>query len=81
MSDYTQREGTASLFRNSYKEKPAQPDYRGELCLNGQSFRLAAWIKEGRNGKFLSVSVEPKNSGTAQPKQSRADDFDDEVGF
>ena len=56
----TQRDNTAVLFRNDRKTDDRQPDYRGEALVNGQPFKIAGWLKEGKSGKFLSVAFTPK---------------------
>ncbi len=61
MSEYQHREGSGSLFRNGYKEKDSQPDFRGDFMLNGEMFEIAAWQKKTGQGKsYLSLSVKPK---------------------
>lgn len=49
-----------ALFKNDRKEKDAHPDYRGSVNVGGQEYWLSAWIKDGRSGKFMSLSVQPK---------------------
>ena len=57
MSDYPD---SGALFKNRYKDSERKPDYKGDGEYKGMKFEMAAWIKEGRNGKFLSVkSSEP----------------------
>ena len=77
MSDFQQRENTGALFRNTRKDKPSQPDYRGDLNVGGEAYELAAWLKEGKNGKFLSLSVKPKEA----PRPTDKPDFDDPLPF
>lgn len=51
------------LFKNDNKEKETQPDYSGNINVEGKEFSLAAWIRTSKDGskKFLSVSVsEPR---------------------
>ena len=79
MSDFQQRENTGALFRNTRKDKPSQPDYRGDLNVGGEAYELAAWLKEGKNGKFLSLSVKPKEAAPQGP--TNKPDFDDEIPF
>jgi hypothetical protein len=48
------------LFKNDRKESERHPDYKGNINVGGQEFWLSAWIKDGRSGKFMSLSVQPK---------------------
>lgn len=54
-----------TLGKNDRKEQPSHADYRGKLNVEGREYWLNAWIKEGPNGKFFSLSVKPKDD---QPK-------------
>lgn len=53
MSNYTMQEGQFTLFKNNKTTNNA-PEYTGEIMVNGKKMRLAAWVKEGKNGKFFS---------------------------
>ena len=57
---YEHREGSGSLFPNTYKEKDTQPDYKGDIMLNGELMSIAGWSKPGKNGEFISVKISPK---------------------
>lgn len=85
---YEMKDGQGSLFRNSKKEKDNHPDYTGKLMLGGVEYRLAAWLKEGNTGKWMSISATvkedaPKNA--PQPSRSKApskfDDLHDDLPF
>jgi hypothetical protein len=74
MSNYQLKEGQGSLFKNVNKKTPAQPDWTGNVLINGQEMRLAAWVKEGKGGKFFSLQL----SENEKPKeQTRTTDYDD----
>jgi hypothetical protein len=58
------------LFKNAEKKTPKHPDYSGKLNVDGREYFLDAWIKEGKSGKFMSVSVKEKTRPAAKPAQS-----------
>ena len=79
-----QRPNSGILFRKSRKLNDQSPDYTGAINIDGAEHTLNAWIKEGRNGKFLSLSVRAKSATTAASTASAnaANDFpSDEIGF
>jgi hypothetical protein len=76
---FEQRDMSGVLFKNDRKEKPAQPDYRGEIAINGQTFRIAGWVKEGAKGKFLSLAAQAKQDQPVANGASRS--ADDEIPF
>ncbi len=55
-----------SIFKNDDKQKDSHPDYKGTLNVDGREFWLSAWLKTGKNGKFFSGSIKPKDA----PRQS-----------
>ena len=57
MSGWQHKEGSGTLFRNAKKEKESQPDMRGDILIGGTMSELAAWLKEGKNGKFTAWLV------------------------
>jgi hypothetical protein len=91
---YVQKENSGSLFKNDRKEKETHPDYKGDINIGGTNYWLSAWLKEGKNGKFFSLSVnvkeapglskqlddKPKHKAAVQ--QVPADSFvDDDIPF
>lgn len=78
---YELRDGSGSLFKNDKDGNDKRPDYRGDLKIDGTVYELAAWIKQGNKGKFMSLSVKPKEP-RPQQQESKSDDFgDSEVPF
>lgn len=77
--------GQGALFKNDRKQKPTHPDYRGNFTLTrdlleaytkamGTSGELkvnmAAWLKDGKSGKFLSMAIEaPYEGGQSAPSR------------
>ncbi len=78
---------TGVLFKNDRKESDRHPDYKGSAEVNGTEYWLAAWIKEGKKGKFMSLAFTLKEhqsdttatGGTANPeyKENREPEEDD----
>jgi hypothetical protein len=83
VSGYVQKDGQGSLFKNNRKEAESHPDYNGSITINGVEHWLSAWINEGKNGKFMKLSVgKPKEQRATPPK--RDDDpvpFSDDIPF
>jgi hypothetical protein len=71
------------LFKNNEKATDKHPDYGGSLNVDGAEYYLNAWIKEGKSGKFLSISVKPKTNKPAVAKAAAqsADEMDDDIPF
>lgn len=85
---YEMREGQGNLFKNDKQGKESRPDYRGEIMVGGQVYRLSAWLKDGRKGKFMSINAQlkedrPVNSvgEREQPRPTKQDEFDDDIPF
>ena len=74
---YEPKAGSLTLFKNDRKEKDTHPDYKGDgMDLQGNLVWVSAWIKEGAKGKFMSLSIQPKEAQpaarTAAPAQRQA---------
>ena len=58
MGQNGQRDMSGALFREAEKKSDRHPDYRGNLTIRGEVFRLSGWVKETRDGKkYLSLAV------------------------
>jgi hypothetical protein len=65
--DYT---NSGVLFKNESTNEKA-PAYKGKINVDGKEYELAAWVKEGKSGKFLSLKVqEPREK---KPKLTTPD--------
>ncbi len=87
-----------ALFVNKNKKSEKAPDLSGDMELSPEDFqklmamhkagdpimlRAAAWIKEGRSGKFYSMTLVPKEEyqGKGGSNNSRRKDDDDDLPF
>ena len=83
MEKFVPKEMTGNLFKNDKGDNPSRPDYRGEAMLNGELVEMAAWIKDGAKGKYMSISFKVKEQSApakAAPKRQAAmmgDDLSD----
>ena len=85
MSDYQQKDGSGILFKNTKGTKDTSPAYTGSITVKGVKYSLAAWIKEGKKGKFMSLSTKPWDDTyqkqAPKPQSIPQQDPDDEIPF
>ena len=78
-------ENSGVLFKNDKKGNERSPDYSGKINVDGKEMRLAAWIKEGKAGKFMSLKVsEFTQKQEVKPAAKASDvfaDLDDTIPF
>lgn len=79
MSNYQMQEGQFTLFKNNKTANNA-PEYTGEIMVNGKKMRLAAWVKEGKNGKFFSGKMSEPLQPSSQSSQSSQHQKNDAQG-
>jgi hypothetical protein len=80
---FQQRDMSGVLFRNDKKQEgDKQPNARGECMIDGVEFEIAAWTKDGKKGKFQSLSFKRKGEqrGPAKEPQKTAQ-YDDDTPF
>ncbi len=49
-----------AMFPAREKRSDRSPDYNGKLNINGEEFWISAWVRDGRSGEFLSLSLGEK---------------------
>lgn len=72
------------LGKNFNKTADNHPDYSGSININGAEFWLSGWLKEGKAGKFFSLSVKPKDAKAPrkeQKQQNKTDIPEDDIPF
>lgn len=70
---YTPQENSGVLFKNTNKKEDKQPDYTGNILIEGKEMRLAGWIKQGKKGTFLSIKVSEQTEKKEQAQSSNDD--------
>jgi hypothetical protein len=72
---FEQRDMSGVLFKNTDKKTEKHPDYQGEAYVNGTQYRLAAWIKTGKKGKFMSLAFSIPRESKAEAAKPRDEDM------
>ena len=79
---YEQKPGDFTLFKNDKEGNEKRPDYTGSgLGLDGKKIKVSAWIKQGKNGKFMSCTIQAKTRGEPARQSAIAPDIDMDVPF
>lgn len=58
MTDYDNT-NRGALFRNDKATSDKHPTHTGKVNIEGREFYISAWVKEGKKGKFFSLSFKP----------------------
>lgn len=72
MAGYEVREGSTNLFRNNDKKDEKQPDFRGQVLVDGQLKDIALWERQDRNGG-LYYGCKVSEGRQRKPKQEHAE--------
>lgn len=78
------RDNSGVLFKSDKKGNDRAPDYKGSMMVNGTDYWLSAWIKEGKNGKFMGLALSPKDDqppAKSTPRPSKQMDESDDIPF
>jgi len=59
-----------SISKNEKKTQPNHKDYSGSALIDGQEYWISGWIKDGRNGKFLSLAFDLKDQNQSKSSSS-----------
>lgn len=65
----------ASIFKNNFKKEDKQPDFTGNVEIEGQPYKIAMWEKKDKNGNpFFSFGLTPDNFKANKIKSSTQED-------
>lgn len=96
MSDFEHKDNSMSIFKNGYKEREGQPDYKGSGMIDGKKKQISCWLKKTRNGDtFFSCAIQDPyvkpdiNNSASQgepnpnynPDAAINNNFDDDIPF
>jgi len=68
-----ERDNSGILFKNRDKKSDKSPDYSGPAKVGGKDYQMAVWIKEGKNGKFMSIAFGEPSSPKNKPEDIESD--------
>jgi len=79
---YEPKPGSFSLFKNDKGDNEKRPDYTGDgLDPEGKPIKVSAWIKQGKNGKFMSCNIQYKTQGETPVERNPVADIDSDLPF
>lgn len=74
-------DNSGSISKNQRKEKDSHPDLKGKATVGGQEYWISGWLKDGENGKWYSLSFEPKDERSDRPNKKPSRDESDAIPF
>ena len=80
---YEMRENTGSLFKNEKRTSDTHANATGTALIGGVEYWVNAWTKEGKGGKWQSLSFKPKEKQVARnpERQPGEDDLESDIPF
>ena len=78
---YEQRDNSGIMFKNDRKTQDSDRDYAGNAIIGGVEYWISGWIKEGRNGKFMTFRFKPKDEPKTAARAAGGADINDEIPF
>lgn len=81
---FEKKDNSGAMFVNDRKEADNHPDRRGDALIDGVEYWVSGWVKEGKKGKWLSLSFKRKDqrgATTRDEAQQGPVDLDSEIPF
>ena len=67
---FEMKDNSGNIFKNNRKEKDSQPDFTGKALIDGKEKSISMWVKEGKSGKFFSVSFQEPWKPAGEPEKA-----------
>jgi hypothetical protein len=81
-TDYTAKDMTGAIFRNqSKKEGDRRPNATGHATINGKKIKISAWTREGKSGKYQSLTFQWFDDAEGGVTAVHLDDPSDAIPF
>lgn len=81
-------DNTGAIFKNDYKQKETQPDYKGKALIDGKEKEIALWLRESKGGvKYFSIVFsepyvkEVEQGGAAEDQRIKDEQTDNDLPF
>jgi hypothetical protein len=81
------KENTGVLFRNTYKTKDSQPDYKGTALIDGKLKEVAMWVNTSKENlqyfkaQFQDSTKEVEQGGIQKDQEIKKEQKDDGLPF
>lgn len=73
---FERKNGTGVLFINEKKTTEKHPNMTGTfLTPDGAEYQISAWTKEGKKGKYLSLSIQLPRDWNGTTESNKNDDL------
>ena len=64
---------SGNLFRAKKRPSDKHPEYDGTAEIDGQEYRMAAWVQEARDGsKYFRIKFTPKDGQKTAGEENQA---------
>jgi hypothetical protein len=75
-------DNSGAMFVNDRKLQDNHPDRQGSATIDGVEYWISGWIKEGKNGKWMSLAFKRKEETSALTRPAtRKPELDSDIPF
>ena len=67
--------------RNQHRKNDKQPEFSGQAKRDGVDYWISGWVKEGKNGRFFSLSFKAKQDAPQQNTKQPLEEMQDDIPF